>query len=345
MNGKLNERLNEGMLLEERTKLTSVCQFPKNMLLEPTNICNNSCLFCANSKCTKKRGYIDKEFTKRILKDAYDLGTREVGFYGTGEPLLDKNLEEYIVYAKQLGYNYTYITTNGALLSKERAKSILDAGIDSVKFSINASNSKDYAMIHGKDEFDRIIENLIYFNTLRKSSEKKCALYISYVVTRYTEYDIEIFKDKLASYVDDIAFYTCTNVHGCMANEIRNYLSVRVFNGFEPKDGICPLIFKTFYITYDGLLTMCCSDFQNYLVIADLKKEKLSDAWNSKYAQELRRRHMENDLEGTLCYNCLNDCITNAKPLRQEYAVLVDMSRWDKSKEIEKRIGKSLNEK
>ena len=33
---------------------------------------------------------------KKILKEAYNLGTREVGFYGTGEPLVDNNLEEYI---------------------------------------------------------------------------------------------------------------------------------------------------------------------------------------------------------------------------------------------------------
>ena len=109
---------------------------------------------CANSKGTKKRGIIDPEFAKRILKEAYDLGTREVGFYGMGEPLLDKNLEDYIAYAKMLGYEYTYITTNGALLSKERSEWLMDAGIDSIKFSINATNARDYQLIHGKDEFD-----------------------------------------------------------------------------------------------------------------------------------------------------------------------------------------------
>jgi len=105
-------------------KKSTECKFPKNMLLETTNICNHTCLMCANSKGTKKRGIIDNNFAKRILKEAYDLGTREVGFYGMGEPLLDSSLEEYIVYAKSLGYGYIYITTNGALLTQERAKTI-----------------------------------------------------------------------------------------------------------------------------------------------------------------------------------------------------------------------------
>ena len=35
-------------------KYSLLCDIPKNMLLELTNICNDSCLFCANSKCNKK---------------------------------------------------------------------------------------------------------------------------------------------------------------------------------------------------------------------------------------------------------------------------------------------------
>ena len=83
---------------------------------------------------------------------------------------------------------------------------------------------------------------------------------------------------------------------------------------------------------------MCCADFQNYLVVADLNKESLKDAWNNQYAQELRRRHLNHNLDGTLCFNCINDCIESIKPLRQEYGVIFDSSSWDKSAEVEERI-------
>lgn len=83
---------------------------------------------------------------------------------------------------------------------------------------------------------------------------------------------------------------------------------------------------------------MCCADFQNYLVIADLKKESLAEAWNNEYAQMLRKRHLEHNLEGTLCYNCLKNCVSALKPLRTEYAIPFDILNYDKSKEIEKRI-------
>jgi len=329
--------------IKERKSLHTnsvTCQFPQNMLLEVTNCCNDTCLFCANSKCTKIRGFIEPEVAKRILEKAYMLGTREVGFYGTGEPLLDHNLEEYISYAKKLGYEYVYITTNGALMTEERAKSLINAGIDSIKFSVNASNRDDYVLIHGQDDFDVIINNIKCLHELRKEQNRKVALYISYVVTRYTKQQKKEFVDKYTEYVDDIIFNDCVDIAGCMGNEITNWLSVDEKVQCPYENEVCPLIFKTLYVTYEGFLTMCCADFQNYLVIADLKKDDLEVAWNNEYAQNLRRQHLEHRTEGTLCYNCLKNCVSDVRPLREEYAIKCDFSTWDKTEEIASRVEK-----
>lgn len=331
----IRKRIREDDIVEQ---YDLICKAPHSMLLELTNICNDSCLFCANSKCTKQRGIIDSKFAKKILREAYEFGVREVGFYGTGESLLDKNLEEYISYAKQLGFEYIYITTNGALLTPERADTIVAAGIDSIKFSINAANERDYFFVHGKDEFNKVINNIKYLSDLRARSDRKFLLYISYVMTRYTDSEKEEFKQRYQQYVDDIVFYDCLNVAGCMAREVKDYLAVGKNARYSPADGVCSMIFKNLYITYDGYLTMCCTDFQNYLVVADLKKENLADAWNNQYAQNLRKAHLSHKLEGTLCYNCINNCVEEIVPLREEYAIRVDVKKWDKSLEIEERI-------
>lgn len=315
----------------------TVCEFPKNLMMELTNMCNDSCVFCANSKCTRKKGVIKPELAEKILKEAYSLGTREVGFYQTGEPLLDRNLERYISFAKNLGYEYIYITTNGALLTKERAEKIVSAGIDSIKFSINASSSKDYLLIHGKDEFDKVIENLIYLNELRGGDKCKFALYISYVATRYTKAEKDNFERKYKKYVDDIVFVDCMNQGGGMTNEIANHLAIDSDTAFTKQD-ICSMVFNRLHVTYEGYLTMCCVDFQNYLVIADLNKETLKDAWNNPYARNLRARHLQHDLKGTMCFNCRNNCNEPVEPLRKEYATEVIMDKWDKSEEIAKRV-------
>lgn len=315
-----------------------ISQFPQNMLMELTNLCNDSCLFCANSKCTRTKRTIEPELAERIIKEAYGLGTRELGFYQTGEPLLDKNLERYISLAKKLGYEYVYITTNGALCTKERAKSIINAGIDSIKFSINATNSKDYLLIHGKNEYDRVLENLIYVDELRKKLQKKVSLYISFVETRYTTEGKEYFQNKYRQYVDDILFFDCRNVGGTMKNEIDDCLSVHSETGAHSEQEACFMVFNRLHITCEGYLTLCCVDYQNYLAVADLNTESLEEAWNNSYARELRRRHLEHNLKGTMCYNCLKNCNEMVMPLRRDLASEVVINEWDKTKEILTRI-------
>lgn len=315
-----------------------ISQFPKNMLMELTNLCNDSCLFCANSKCTRIKRTIEPELAERVIKEAYDLGTRELGFYQTGEPLLDKNLERYISLAKKLGYEYVYITTNGALCTKERATSIINAGIDSIKFSINATNPKDYLLIHGKNEFDRVLENLIYVDELRKKLRKKVSLYISYVATRYTTEGKEFFENKYQQYVDDILFFDCRNVGGTMKNEIDACLSAPSEAGVHSESDACFMVFNRLHITCEGYLTLCCVDYQNYLAVADLNTESLKEAWNNSYACELRRKHLEHNLKGTMCYNCLKNCNETVRPLRRDLAAEVDINEWDKTKEILTRI-------
>lgn len=310
--------------------------FPKTMLLEVSNICNHNCLFCANSKSTRKKGFIDKEFALYILKEAYKLGTREVGFYATGEPLVDRNLESYICYAKKLGFEYVFITTNGALLSKQRAETLINAGIDSIKFSINGADQNDYQLIHGKDDFNAVIENLEYLSKIRKDRGVK--LYISFIATRQTIQTREVFEKKYRKYVDDILFINCVNQTGLMP-EINEYLSLIEGNGaINTVDGVCPMIFNKLYVSYEGYLTMCCADFQNYLAVADLKKDELKAAWLNKYAQEIRRKHLEKRTQGTLCGNCIYNVHRECAPLVRELADIIDINKYSKAEEIEARL-------
>lgn len=333
---RIDEELNDYRMIENPP-------FPQNMLLEVTNICNHSCLFCANSKMTRKKGMINQKLAKRILDEAYQNGTRDVGFYATGEPLVNPDLETYIQYAKDLGYEYTYLTTNGALFTQERMKKVIEAGIDSIKFSINASTADEYKMIHGNDDFEKVIDNLKLLWKIRQDNNYKYKIYVSYIKTCYTENDTELIE-KIKDYSDDIIVSSCINQGGGM-QEINKYL-------ISEKDAsddylwkrkmICPIIFNCLYVSYEGYLTMCCADFQNYLAVADLNKESIENAWINEYAKKLRKKHIEHKLEGTLCFNCLHNCRSDIEPLCNELATICNMNSWDKSKEIENRINNYL---
>ena len=104
--------------------------------------------------------------------------------YGTGEPFLAKHLPAYIEKAKEIGYEYIFITTNGAGAIPSRAEAVLKAGLDSIKFSIHAGTRETYKKIHGKDDFEKVIENLKWVSEFRKSSGLNFRIYVTMVQTK-----------------------------------------------------------------------------------------------------------------------------------------------------------------
>lgn len=295
--------------------------FPKkNLLIEVTNFCNHSCIFCANSKMTRKRGFIKAEIVHKALLEAYSLGTREVGFYATGEPLINKNLEKYIGMAKKIGYSYTYLTTNGALLNNKRMQSLVHSGIDSIKFSINAGSRSSYAKIHGQDDFFLVLKNMKQLSEYRRTKKIDFKIFASYVANRINLSEIEDLKELISGYVDEIAVVNVGNQGGLM-------YEVNVDLMVDGNDNIsqripCSMLFNSLTVTHEGYVTACCVDFQNYLVMADLNKVSLADAWNSETYQQLRHCHLSNSLKGTMCYNCIYNKNEKMEPILAEYATI-----------------------
>jgi radical SAM protein with 4Fe4S-binding SPASM domain len=322
-------------------------KFPqKNFLLELSNICNHKCIFCASRKMTRKKGDINPEFLSRILKEAYQEGMREVGFYTTGEPLTSKNLVLAIEQAKQIGYDYVYITTNGALADENKILSVINAGIGSIKFSINADNEKAYEFIHGKDDFSKVKENLKFVYNYRQKNNLDFKIFISFIVTKHTANQVENFKKQFGSYCDEIIFLNLVN-QGGLNSEIKNTLTecqenenITIVKNSLP----CPAVFNSLTISHEGYLTACCVDFQNYLAIADLNKVSLKQAWNSDKYKQLRQAHLDKNVKGTICQNCVSYSTEEFHPINEQLATVIDFDSIYDESDIEYRLKKFLTE-
>ena len=54
------------------------------------------------------------------------------------------------------------------------------------------------------------------------------------------------------------------------------------------------------------------------MVTCDLNTMTLADAWRSDLMKEIRRKHLEDQLEGTQCYKCMYNVSAEVKPLNEE---------------------------
>ena len=161
MLGNYFKKRYENYSVKNKKKIASV---PKNALIELTNVCNHACVFCFNPEMKRKNNNLNFNTFENFIKKTVEEGLEEVGLYSTGEPFMTKNLHDYILKAKDLGVSRVYITTNGALATIDKVIKCLDAGLDSIKFSINAGTRETYKVIHGYDDFDKVIKTINTIN-------------------------------------------------------------------------------------------------------------------------------------------------------------------------------------
>lgn len=157
----------------------------KKINFDICTFCNHTCSFCSNpDKRTKKAMTRFDEFIKAMDNVLRYVDTNELGLSAKGEVLLNKDLEKIIYHCKNVyKIPYIYISSNGALLDKQKALSVLESGLDSIKFSINATNAEVYKIVHGRDDFDKVIENFKNLLSLKKERFPKVKILISSVMT------------------------------------------------------------------------------------------------------------------------------------------------------------------
>ena len=59
----------------------------------------------------------------------------------------------------ELGFQYTFLTTNEVLATSERMQAILKAGLGSIRFSVNAPERETYKKLYGKDDYNTVMKH------------------------------------------------------------------------------------------------------------------------------------------------------------------------------------------
>lgn len=114
--------------------------------ISPVSYCNHKCIFCGIDFAMQKNVKLDRDtFCKRI-KEMGELGVRSIMYAGEGEPLLHKDLPEFIEITKKSNIDVS-MTTNGTTGNYELWKEILPY-LSWIKFSVDAGTPEIYADVH-----------------------------------------------------------------------------------------------------------------------------------------------------------------------------------------------------
>jgi len=254
---------------------------------------------------------MDPSFYQSLIDEAVKAGVREVGLYLLGEPLLLRHLPAFVHYARENGIDHVFITTNGVLATPERMIPLIEAGLTSVKFSVNGHTPERYREMHGIDGFETVMGNIRWLSDHIRTSgidtiQTSLSTIFSDALPRKTQEELRTFLRTAEQFVDFAYFLPLYNQGGHVGG--REY--TRIVGNPGRWDNLVPSVpcwqlFNAAKVTWDGLFNACCFDHHNEFVVADLHEVSLLDAWASPKFVELRRQHLEEDLEGSLCARCL----------------------------------------
>lgn len=167
--------------------------FPIYVEIGVTNRCNHRCIFCALDWFEKKPVDIDTEVMLRSLREMADCGAKSVMFAGEGEPLMHRNICDFISSAKQIGLDVA-LTTNGVLYNREKLEKTL-ASLAWVRFSIDAGTPETHKKIHcgGQKDFDAVISNIRDAVAIKKRDNLPVVIGIQFLLIPDNIEDLQTF--------------------------------------------------------------------------------------------------------------------------------------------------------
>ncbi len=290
---------------------------PRSVKIEISPRCNYRCGFCAlRTRESQPKWDMDFGLFKRITREMRDAGVEEIGVFYLGESFMNPRLlVDCIRYLKhEIGMPYVFLTSNASMAFPEAVEACMQAGLDSLKWSVNACDEEQFVRIMGVAGrlFHRALENIRLAHGVRTRGGHATGLYASSI-----RYDGEqhpkmeaLLAEHVRPYVDQHYWLPLYSM-GAFATEREEKLGYRPTAGNQGRIGAlreplpCWSAFTEGHVTAEGKLSACCFDATANWTMGDLNKQSFVEAWNSPEFVRLRAAHLRRDVRGTVCENCI----------------------------------------
>ncbi len=296
---------------------SAILPAPKSVKIELTGRCNYRCGFCAlRTRENQPTQDMSIETFQRIVMEMREAGVEELGGFYIGESFMNPDfLVNAIYFAKHKAkFPYVFLTTNGSLATPDRVEACFISGLDSLKFSVNASDDEQFKEVMGVKPklYKDAINNIKAAKAIRDAKGYKCGLYASSI--KYDGIQQEKMEKLLAEHVIpyvDQHYWLPLYSMGSMATSREAELGYRPTAGNQGRLGMlrkplpCWSAFTEGHVRADGGLSLCCFDADGRFVVGDLNKQSFMEAWNSDEFQKIREAHLKEDLTGTVCQDCV----------------------------------------
>jgi len=281
-----------------------VTKVPLHVDIELTNDCNLKCFMCERNLMKRDTGYMEFSLYMEIIDYCMDHGIDSVKLNLWGESVLHPELGEMISYANEKGIINIQFNSNASLLTKDKSREIVEAGLHRLTLSVDSLSKSTYENIRVGSRIDQVIKNIDDLIEIRQELNQNTPLITAQIIQMKNNREtVKSFIDRFSGLVD---YVSVTNVTAASGDEriLRQSLLK-----YDPKEKFpCTEIWHRLSIAYNGDVTVCCQDYDLDLNIGNLKDFDIGSLWHSNALNELRERHKRLDFKGLICETCTANC-------------------------------------
>lgn len=297
---------------------------PTIFSIEPTNRCNMQCSFCPRSKMTRKIETMNLDLFKTIIdqikpwtleewekwtsfiKKEYNIQENEasennfylyiipkvITLHSYGESLLDKDLNLKIDYMTSKGFE-SYFSCNPSNIKHDKVINLFKSGLNYIKFSIDSVSSP----IRGKKD---IFKNY-YPKIMKLIDEKQKNNYNTKIVITMIDLGLENQQEQwgiLQEHFKGTNSYIYLKSRDQVYHEQRENRNISICWN-EP----CLFPWHALNVHSNGEVVLCSEDYNDNLIIGNIKKQSLIKIWHGDKIKKMRESHINNS-----CSYCQGNC-------------------------------------
>lgn len=275
--------------------------------IEPTNICNARCSFCAYGSRESAAGVVSNEDFSFFLERYVEYGGGHLSLTPlVGDPLVDRALGQKIMMARrsnkigEIGF-----ATNLIGLHKHDTEDLLLSGLDYIVVSTCIGDREMYKRVYGVDRYDLTMQNLVDLietnnrlgRPVKISIQLRCEKPFSKV---FASSDYQRVVRLTGTYIGVLEEYM--NWAGLIEqSELPDGAALRRIDDMrEP----CAQFYDCLQVYVNGDVGMCCCvDVNAELLVGNLHRDSLEDIWRGERVRSFREQWYSGAIP-EICKNC-----------------------------------------
>jgi uncharacterized radical SAM superfamily Fe-S cluster-containing enzyme len=214
---------------------------------------------------TREKGFMSWEIFKSVIDQCRGY-TRTMYLHQIGEPLLHKELIQFINYASEAGIR-TSISTNCLLLDEDMTRKILGSKLSEITLCLDSLNKEIYEKIRIGSDYEKVIKNITYFLLEKNRLKSKVHAQLQMIKMELNKSEWDKYGTMLFQ-ADEILKKNYSTFAG---NVGRNE---KINGNFR-----CDKTTHCLTFQQNGDIVICCRDFNGVTKIGNVLQDKISTVW------------------------------------------------------------------